>query len=266
MQGPVVVVALALGVAAAPSSASAQSSSELAAARALFQEGLRAAREARWEDARELSDRSYAIAPRPTTLLNLAGAQVQTGRLVAGAESYRRFLAEARGGREARYRPQAERALAETESRIGRLSIRIDGLTDSDVVMLDGEELARAALGVAVPVDPGTRTIVVRRGDGERARESVTVAEGEHREVAIDASMVELRVAGEHDHTAAPDAALRAETDTGTSTDDGALWIGLGVGAAVLLVVGAAVGIALAVDASNATYTGTLGPGVVVFE
>lgn len=242
--------------------ASAQSSSEIGAARGLFQQGLAAAREGRWEDALAHFERSYAIAPRPTTLLNLAGAQAQTGRLVAGAESYRRFLAEARRGREARYRPQAEEALAAVEARLAHVVVRVEGLTDGDVVVLDGVELARAALGVEMPVDPGTRTLLVRRGGNDRAREVVVLAEGERREIAVDAS-VDLTVVAERDTTAAPDAALRADSPP---ADDSGLWIGLGVGIGVLVAAGVALAVGLVVDAESAIYTGNLGPGTLQFE
>lgn len=249
----------------APRSA-AQSASELAAARSLFEEGLAAARDGRWDEARQRFERSYEIAPRPTTLLNLAGAQVQTGRLVAGAESYRRFLAEARRGREARYRRQAQQALAEVEPRLGRLIVRVEGLEEADTVLLDGVELARAAIGVGVPVDPGRRTLAVRRGDADRAREVVTVAEGEQREVTLRA--VALRVpATAADRTSAPAAALRGDPEADAAGgDDTGVVIGITVAVGVLVAAGVAVGVGLAVDAASAHYVGNLGPGTIQFD
>ncbi len=246
--------------------ASAQSASELAAARSLFEEGLAAAREGRWDEARQRFERSYEIAPRPTTLLNLAGAQVQTGRLVAGAESYRRFLSEARRGREARYRRQAQQALAEVEARLGRVIVRVEGVGEEDTILLDGVELARAALGVGVPVDPGRRTLVVRRGEADRAREVVTVAEGEEREVTLRA--VALRVpATAADRTSAPAAALRGDPEpSAAGGDDSGVVIGIAVSVGVLVAAGVAIGVGLAVDAASAAYVGNLGPGTIQFD
>ncbi|MBX3274670.1 MAG: hypothetical protein KF729_30670 [Sandaracinaceae bacterium] len=246
--------------------ARAQSSSEVAAARALFTEGLEAARANRWEEARERFARSYAIAARPNTLLNLAGAEVQTGRLVEGAESYRRFLAEARSGREARYRAQAQEALTEVEARLARLVVRAEGLLEADVVALDGSELARGSLGVELPVNPGARVVTVQRAGEERAREVLTLAEGERREVA-------LRVAAEPSAAAeapaspraAPEAALRADPAADGGGDDTALFVGLGVGAAVLVAVGVTIAVVLALDGSGG-HTGNLGPGVITFD
>lgn len=262
------VSALALALALTASSAAAQSSSEVAAARALFREGLAAARAGRWQQALERFERSYAIAPRDSTLLNLAGAQVQTGRLVEGAESYRRFLAEAHGGgrRGARYRRQAREALEQVEGRLGRLVLRVEGGAAGDDVLLDDDPLAPAALGVEVPVNPGAHTVVVRRGDTVRARETFEIDEGERREVTVEVS-VDLQVATEGDAGSAPAAALRSDPEAEASSgDDSGVWIGVGVGVGVLAAVGVALGVALAVDAENATYTGNLGPGAVTFE
>ncbi|MCZ7677896.1 MAG: hypothetical protein M5U28_03585 [Sandaracinaceae bacterium] len=198
--------------------------------------------------------------------MNLAGAQVQTGRLVAGAESYRRFLSEARRGREARYRRQAQQALAEVEPRLGRLIVRVEGVGEEDTILLDGVELARAALGVGVPVDPGRRTLVVRRGEADRAREIVTVAEGEEREVTLRA--VALRVpAAVADRTSAPAAALRGDPEPGAAGgDDSGVVIGIAVSVGVLVAAGVAIGVGLAVDAASAAYVGNLGPGTIQFD
>lgn len=247
--------------------AQAQSASEVAAARALFRDGLSAAREGRWQDARERFERSYAIAPRATTLLNLAGAQVQTGRLVAGAESYRRFLAEAQSGREASYRAQAESALAEVERRIAHVVIHVNGLRDAHVVSVDDEALPHAALGIDLPVDPGMHTVVARLGERELAREVAMLGEGERREIRIDA--VDLGVARSTGPAASsvPDAALQADAETPAGpSDDTALFVGIGIGIGVVVLAAAAVGTGFAVDAANAPYSGNFGPGSIQFE
>src|SRR5690242_7734752 len=91
--------------------AAAQSPADLRAARELFREGLAHANAGEWTQARDNFERSYAIAPRLPTLLNLAGAQVQTGQIVAGVESYQRFVSEAQAGRERQFVPQAQQAM-----------------------------------------------------------------------------------------------------------------------------------------------------------
>lgn len=231
---------------------------ELAAARALFDEGIAAAREERWEAARSAFERSYAIAERPTTLLNLAGAQVQTGRLVEATESYRRFLAEENAGpRQARYRRDAQQALADTERRLARLTIQVEGAREGDRVTLDARELPAEALGTELPVDPGSRTVALERGGATAAREVVTLAEGERRELSLRPS-VDLRVSA--------DPALPPSGPAPAGGDDTGLFVGLGVGAAAVVIAVAVIVAVVLVDGSQSLYSGSLGAGMLQFD
>lgn len=154
------------------------SAGETALARQEFDAGMRAARETQWEEARQHFARSYELAPRPVTLLNLAGAQAQTGQLVAASESYRRFMATASERDAERFRAQAEQALAATDARIGHAQLRFDGLGDDDEVRLDDAPLSRASLSMQMPVDPGDHVITVRRRNTEVGRTAFNVTEG----------------------------------------------------------------------------------------
>ncbi len=258
-----IIIGLALALILPMGSATlarAQSSSELAAARGLFQQGLTAARAGEWETARRHFERSYEIAPRSNTLLNLAGARLQTGQLVAAAEDYRRFIAEAEG-RARRLRPQARAALAELEPRIAHVEIHIDGLLDSDTVRLDADELPRAALGIDVPIDPGEHVITVGRESDERARETFTVVEGARQTVTIDASVsLEVPVAS---RTEAPAAAFEATPSD--EDDDSGLVIGGIIGAAVAVALGVTIGVVVAVESAG-PHQGSVGDGVLVFD
>lgn len=259
--------AVVVGVlAAAPTlPAVAQSSSEVAAARRLFRQGLGAARAGEWQSALELFERSYAIVPRDSTLLNLAGAQAQTGQLVAATESYRRFLAEAEG-RARRYRPQAEAALAELEPRLAHLVIRVDGLRDGDVVQLGDRELAAAVLGVDLPVDPGRHTLAVRRGEETVAERALALAEGEAREVTLDAAVsLEVAAAPADPAAEAPDAAFEPDPPS-DGGDDGAVIIGVSVGVAAAVAIAATIVTVVLVDQAAQPYQGSVGEGVLTFD
>lgn len=235
--------------------------SETAAARELFSSGLAAARDNRWEEAYDRFTRSYALAPRASTLLNLAGAQVQTGRLVAASESYRRFLDEATDARSRRYRPQVERALTELEPRLAHLTLRITGLVDGDRVTVGETELPPAALGEELPVDPGERAIVVTRGEEEVLRESVDLGEGERQTLTL-AIRVRLAVNPEGPSGLEVDeGALRA--DGGSGGDDTGLIVGVVVGVGAALAIAAVIVAVVLVDGSQQPYMGNLGDGVL---
>lgn len=154
-------------------------------ARQLFQEGVEAARAHQWEQARDRFERSYEIAPRLLTLLNLAGAQRNTGHLVAAAESYRRFLRETSDGRYTRFRTAARRLLETLEERIPYARVKVSGMGPMDELELDGAPLASAALHEPIPVDPGGHTLNVKRGDQIIGARSFTLDESQSAEVAL---------------------------------------------------------------------------------
>lgn len=162
------------------------SENEIALARQLFREGVAAAGEGQWERARIAFQRAYELYAHPITLLNLAGAQAQTGRLVQGTESYRRFLREATTGAPAAHRADAERALREIDTRVPKMRLEIDGLDqETDVILLDEREVSFAALEAELPVDPGAHVLVIRRGEEEVNRETFSIAERQVREVRV---------------------------------------------------------------------------------
>jgi len=173
---------------ATPVKASAQSANERSLARSQFRDGLEAAQSGDWSSAFESFQSSYALVARPITLLNLAGAMVQTGQLVEGAEAYRQFLREARRGRAAAHRGAARSALESLEGRIPVVELRVDGFVSGDVLSLDGWELSEAVLDQDLPVDPGPHQLTVGRDAHEQLVVDFEVDEGARREVVVDAT------------------------------------------------------------------------------
>ncbi len=221
----------------------APTAAEVTLAREQFREGVAAARTGRWWEALEAFTRSFELAPRPATLLNLAGAQVETGHLVEGAESYRRFLREA-DGRAAQRIPMAEAALAAVEPRIARVRVEIDGLLSRDTVLLDDLPLSEAVLGAELPVNPGAHALRVERDGQEIGRAEFDVVEGERR---LDPIALALPPGAETPAEASGPAWLRSPW----------FWTAVGV-----IVVGAAVGIGVGVATSgDDPYVGNIPPG-----
>jgi hypothetical protein len=233
---------------------------DVARARTLFEEGLEAARAERWVDAREAFRESLSIAERPSTLVNLAGAEVETGHLLEGAASYRRFLELATGRRDARLRRDAQRQLDEVEARIPHATIAIEGSAPGDEVRLDGQALTAGALAAPVPVNPGSHILLVVRGREEVARRGFDAREGETTEVSLAV------VAPTIDEDPVPmDEVIVVPVDPGGGGDDGVL-IGLGVGIGIVVVAAVVVGVVFATMPSGPTpYQGNFGDGVVRF-
>lgn len=263
----VILTLLLVGATLAPSVVQAQSASEVAAARTLFEEGVAAAGEGRWADALSAFERSYEIAPRSSTLLNLAGAQAQLGRLVAASESYRRLIRDAgSAARERRLREQAQDALDAVTPRLAHLTLRVPDLREGDRVMLDDAEVARALVGVSTPVDPGTHRVIVTRGASEVGRASLNLAEGESGDLNVVLRSGDTAVVATDEDGDADDVlATTTETPAEEGGEDLTLPIVLGVvGALVVGGVVAAV-VATQVPTSPSYYTGTLGDGQIRF-
>jgi len=230
----------------APADPNVPTAAETTLAREQFRAGVDAARSGRWWEALEAFTRAYELAPRPLTLLNLAGAQVETGHLVEGAESYRRFIREAEG-RAAEQVPAAEEALASVEPRIARVRLEISNLARRDLVELDDAPLSEAVLGAELPVNPGEHVVRVERAEQEIARESFSVEEGERRLTPVQLEL--------------PLAPLEAE---GGGSDGGGgifaspwFWVIVGV-----VVVGTAIGIGVAVASGGQDpFAGNIPPG-----
>ncbi len=245
---------LAVGLlAATPAVVGAQTVSETAAAREMFMQGFSAIQQGRWEDAERLLSQSYRLVPRASTLLNLATAQAELGRLVAARESYRRFLADP--GTAAEQARPAREALAALEPRIAHLRIVAEGLEADDRVTLDGDALSRAAVGTRLPIDPGAHAVVVTRGDTAIGRASVSLEEGEVREVELTLRPL-ARVSVED----AP-----PEVVEGPGGDDllASPWLWVAIGAGVLVAIAVTLGVVL--GQPREPFVGNLGPGVVTF-
>ena len=182
------VAASALLVTQGASSAHAQpgpSASETALAREQYRDGMTHAEAGRWPAAYAAFSRAYSLVRRPLVLLNLAGAEEQIGRLVESAEHYRQFLREVTTGREAQQRSVAEQGLARVEPRIPRARFMLAAARNTDTYLLDDAALATAAMGTALPLDPGAHTLVVTNAEREIGRVSFTLREGETKDVLV---------------------------------------------------------------------------------
>ncbi len=256
---------------AQPALAQQPTQSEMAVARRLFRTGLEAARAGRWEDARNDFERSYRVAAVPTTLLNLAGAQVETGQLVAGMESYQRFLSRATSGRAVSYREQAEEALEAVQRRVPRVTIHAPSIEDGDQLRIDGESISTAVLDTELPLDPGAHQIVLVRDGAEVAREDVSLDEGEEETVRLEARAAPSLDVTEGGFEDDDDANLLVSDQEAGEDDEGggvlsSPWLWLGVGAVVVGGVLAAILIATAGGGNGGDlYSGNVDPGHLTY-
>lgn len=148
-----------------------------AAARALFEEGMRAVDARDFETAADRLRRSNQLRFSPVVAYNLSLALIEIGRFVEASEHLRAVQRASAEGSEA-HRLASQR-LAEILPRLGRLRIDVTGSREGTEVRLDGAPVPTALVGVPQPADPGLHRVTLHRDDEQLGASEVTVASGE---------------------------------------------------------------------------------------
>jgi hypothetical protein len=179
-------------VASATTPARADSST----ADALFRAGRKASAAHDDKTAAARFAESYRLDPAPGTALNWALSEEHLGQLASALEHAREALAGL-GPRDPR-RPISKQLVDRLETRTPRLTVRLaKGAPENTTVKRDDTELRGAALGVALPVDPGEHRVVVSAEGYEDTTTVVTAVEG--KESAVEVHVGSPRPAPEKD-------------------------------------------------------------------
>lgn len=166
------------------SAASAQTPEETALARTLFHEGVELAEAENWSEAADRFRRAHALRPSAIIAFNLSLADVEIGRLVEASEMLE-WVVRQEDTDEA-MRADAGARLEILRPRLARLTVRVEG-SEGVQVTLDERELPHAALGVAMPVDPGLHRLQLSRASEVVLEEERSVVEGEAAEWSVTA-------------------------------------------------------------------------------
>ena len=225
-----------------------------AIARALFEEGLGFVDSEAWLDAADRFSRLLAIRYSAVAAYNLALARAHLGKYVVAAEMLRKVLADA--SLDPSVRAAAQRLQAEVDSKIGSLTVKVEGDATGCVLYVDDQAWPRAAWGVAAPVDPGEHIAQLRKHGSVRRTVTASVAPGGNVATVLSLQPVPppaavASAAQRSDSTSAPGEALAARDDDERGRG-GVLrspWFWAGVGA--VIIVGATVGIAAAASSGD---------------
>jgi len=224
-----------------------------AAVRSLGYEGVDLYQRGDFREASERLERAFEVSRAPSLGLWSARALEKLGRLVEASERYLAVTQLEVGAGEKVVQKQAQDdAATERQAllpRIPRLVLKVEGVERSSIqCSVDGKSVPSALVGVSRPIDPGTHQIEVRSG-AETKTDSVTLAEGETREVdVLFAAPPSAPKAQPHApteavpiaHTPPPVATPRA-----SSTQRTLGYVAVGVGGAALLSGGVATLLAL---------------------
>lgn len=227
----------AASLVAIPAAAQQQiSDADKKAARDLFNDGATLQAAGRYGEALDKFQKSIAVYPAPTTALRIAQCKASMNRLIEATEDYRSIINTALPpGSPAAYQQAKDQAaveLAALDPQVPRVKIvvmpeRIAGLQ----VLVDGQPMNTALLGVARPIDPGTHRVTANApGYAPGEATVVTVAKSlQIPEVRISLKLVENGVtytdpnAGNTGNTGNTGSGNTGNTGTGTGTG-GTTW------------------------------------------
>lgn len=243
------IVLLACAVLLSSSSiAFGQSDADKATARDLFHEGEAALKNKDCGGAADKFERADQLYQAPTITLGLARAYVCLGKFVKGREKYNLLI---RWKLEPDAAPAFKDAVAAAnkeivglEDKIGYVTITLVGpAPEAAKVTIDGEEVPAAALGVKRPVDPGQH-VVKADGTGWKPGEAtVTITAKQETPVTITLEADPDEVGDDDDDVGGGG----TTTPSGGTGDTLRLvgFIGIGVGAAGLILGGVMGGLAI---------------------
>lgn len=159
-------------------------SRDAAAAELLFREGRKAMDAGDFESACPKLEESQRLDPGAGTLVNLAFCYEKLGKIATAWDRWSQALRSMRSNDERR--PVVEKRMQEAEARLPKLVIELEEDAPEDTkIVRDRVDIGRPALGLALPVDPGTRIVIVSAPGHESRTFEVEAKEGEVSELVV---------------------------------------------------------------------------------
>jgi hypothetical protein len=220
------LAALLLAAVAAPAWA-APSREDLVIAAEAMKEGLAQEKKGAWVKARNAFERVVERNDNPGARIHLARAQAKLGHLLEAMDHYGNVVDNKRAPFNLKAVAKKERQAL--EERVPRLNVKVPP-DFKGKVRIDDIELTHEALGVPMPVNPGTRMVIAEADGFQTFKKQVVLSD--KLEVSLDVVMV----------PAPKDETKAVEVDKGGSSHSTLGYVSLGVGAAGL-VVGTAFGL-----------------------
>jgi hypothetical protein len=158
-----------------------------AAAREQVKLGYQLAQDNKCEEAIPHFFESLRLDPKAITLINLASCEEKTAKLADALGHWVEARARAQTEGNAPIEEEAEKKAKALEARVPKLTITVAAAPPGAEVLRDGVALGAASMGVPLPVNPGSHTLVVRADGHEERSEIVAIGEGEAKRVELRA-------------------------------------------------------------------------------
>jgi hypothetical protein len=133
----------------------------------LFSEALQLAKDGEFAEAVAKFKASYQLDPTLGTLLGLAMSEEKAGLVASSYAHYNELLDLSRQAGDSKREQQARAGIEDTKSRLPWLALSTSTpLPEQSVIQLDEREIPLAAVGSALPLDPGEHSLHVKTPDG----------------------------------------------------------------------------------------------------
>ena len=124
------------------------------------------------------------------TLLELAECTESVGKLVEAEALWAAARERAKKDEKPQSRARAQERLAAVQKRVARLTLQLASNAQGAQVLLDDVALDAAALGSALPANPGDHVVVVKLAGHDDAKFAVKLADGENQSLPLAAGPV----------------------------------------------------------------------------
>ncbi len=157
------LVAVAVAASSVPQRALAQTAAEIAAARELFEEGLKLEDKGQWAEALERFRKVAAVKMTPAVRFHIALCLENTGKLVDALVEFQRAQSDAANDpTQANVAANAGKHVADLKERIPRLIVKLPDGVEGATLTIDGAPVASSLVGSAIPLDPGAHKVSVQ--------------------------------------------------------------------------------------------------------
>lgn len=218
---------------------------DVAAADTLFNKGVADMDAGRFDAACPALAESQRLDPRPGTQFALAECNAKAGKIATASaiyEDYQRSVASQPAAIKAKHADRLKIARSQIDKlrpAIPMLTLVLPPAAPRDVrVSRDGTELSAAALGIALPVDPGQHVVKIEAAGRRPNEQRFTLERGEKKTIELTLAGAADARAGGADPGAAPDERGRGQRVAG--------FVVGGVGVATLVMGGVMGGLTLA--------------------
>ncbi|HMY17795.1 MAG TPA: PEGA domain-containing protein [Polyangium sp.] len=172
----------------APLSAQAQTAENAAMAEALFQEAQKLIASGKISEACPKFVESDRLDPGLGTKLSIADCHEREGKLAKAWAEFTEVVSLAQAAKRKDRETLAKQRANALAPRVPKLVITLKGADpNSTEILRDGQVLGNAALGVPLPIDPGSHTLLARSSGYNDFTKTVDIQEGKTVEVEIPA-------------------------------------------------------------------------------